>query len=280
MASKSKSFEIPEKAQAALQSIVEKFETGEVEGTFAKAFISRQPGSERPIDRWSILNRLIAWANGTEDARTFNAWKRAGRHVKKGAKAFYIVGPKKITVERENEDTGEVEKFQVIVGWKPVAEFRIEDTEGEPVEIPDYTPDEFPELIEVAESWGVEVRYAPGSSGFAYGSTDTQRRIELFTHDRQTFWHELAHVAHAKVLADRDEKMKMQQDAKQEAVAELAAATLANLYGCPNDRYSYNYIQGYSGGDVMSLVAEVLTDVEKVLDLILDAAEKTEQAAA
>ena len=49
-------------------------------------------GSGKPSDRWSFFNRLIMLMN-TEDARGFRQWKQVGRHVKKGAKAFYILAP-------------------------------------------------------------------------------------------------------------------------------------------------------------------------------------------
>ena len=48
---------------------------------------------------------------------------------------------------------------------------------------------------------------------------------------------------------------------------------LSRLYDAPNDGYSYDYLQGYSGGDPHRLALKVVSDVEKVLALILEQAE-------
>jgi antirestriction protein ArdC len=76
------------------------------------------------------------YLNETDDARGFRQWLQVGRHVKKGSKAFYIIGPvtKKIT-EKKSLDSGEKvrEEKQIIAGFKAIPVFRIEDTEGEPI---------------------------------------------------------------------------------------------------------------------------------------------------
>ena len=49
----------------------------------------------------------------------------------------------------------------------------------------------------------------------------------------------------------------------------------------PNDGYSYDYLKGYSGnGDPHRLALKVVSDVEKVLALILGQAEETQPVAA
>ena len=55
-------------------------------------------GREKPSDNWSFFNRLIMFMNNTTDARGFRQWKKVGRRVKKGTKAFYILVPIKKTV--------------------------------------------------------------------------------------------------------------------------------------------------------------------------------------
>ncbi len=116
----------------------------------------------------------------------------------------------------------------------------------------------------------------------AYGSYAIDRdEITLFTHNSQTFWHELAHAAHRRVLGERGNELKGGQRPTQEAVAELSAAVLSRLYGAPNDGYRYDYLKGYSGnGDPHRLALKVVSDVEKVLALILGQAEETQPVAA
>ena len=120
----------------------------------------------------------------------------------------------------------------------------------------------------------------PGTG--AYGSYSIDRdEITLFTHNRQTFWHELAHAAHRRVLAQRGDGLKGGQRSTQEAVAELSACVLSRLYGAPNDGYSYDYLKGYSGdGDPHRLALKVVADVEKVLALILEQTEEYDEAQA
>src|SRR5659263_707122 len=84
-------------------------------------------GDDVPADKWSFLNRLLMYYNGTDDARGFNQWKQAGRYIKKGSKAFYILAPmfKKITEEKTLE-SGEIvrEEKQILAGFRAVPVFR------------------------------------------------------------------------------------------------------------------------------------------------------------
>ncbi len=111
-------------------------------------------GDSVPADKWSFLNRVLMYLNDTEDARGFRQWKQAGRYVKKGSKAFYIIGPvtKKIT-EEKNPESGDIvrEEKTVLAGFKAIPVFRFEDTEGVPVIREDFRvniPCEFSGIIQ------------------------------------------------------------------------------------------------------------------------------------
>jgi len=86
----------------------------------------------------------------------------------------------------------------------------------------------------------------------------------LETHDEATFWHELAHAAHHRVNGT----LRSGQDARQEAVAELAATVIAGLYGSDWSGNCWRYIQSYSG-DPLNLCLSVLSEVGEVLEEIL-----------
>ncbi len=85
------------------------------------------------------------------------------------------------------------------------------------------------------------------------------------------FFHELAHVAHKRVLGE----LKGGQDWKQEIVAELSAAVLCQIIGKTSKHLGnhYQYIERY--GKEANLTPwqaciRVMADVEKVLTLILE----------
>lgn len=261
------------RAEEQLDTLLEAFRTGEVEDAVEKTLLEPVDGDERPIDSWSLSNRLLCFMAGTEDARGYKQWQEVGRHVEEGASAIRILVPKTVTVEEEikrEDGTVETEERERCVGFYAAPVFRIEDTEGKPLPDPDYAPPELPPLGAVAEAMGVEVSYDAARGKGAYGSFDPDAdEITLFTHNEQTFWHELAHAAHHRVC----DGLERGQDPEQEAVAELTAAVLARLYGAANEGYSFDYLQHYaaqSTGDVYRLCLSVLGEVEDVLAFLLE----------
>ncbi len=278
-----------ERLREALEKLLSMFESGNLPPAVARTMIRRQAGDERPSDRWSLGNRLLMYLAGTEDARGFKQWEEAGRHVKKGAKAFYILAPctkKKTVREREiDSDTGEEREVErertVITGFRCVPVFRYEDTEGEPLPEADYAPPEPPPLFDVARKFVGDVRYRP-FVGRYYGYFDPARgEIVLSTHDAHTFFHELAHAVHHQVKAGG---LKPGQHADQEIVAEVVAAALCELYGFQGYIWhGWQYVKAYAGQDdrkALKAVMGVLADVEKVLDVILEAATPEERGCA
>ena len=260
-----------EKASAALSRIVQLFSTSELHRTVATVYIQT---AGKPCGSWSIGNLLLMYLAGTKDGRTYVAWQRAGRYVKRGTKAFYILEPRFVTKVRTDEagepvlSEGRPVTYQVLAGFRPSPRFRYEDTEGEPLE--EYKPRQMPPLANVAEKWGVKVRYentTRGEQGYFEPGTNS---IVLCVEDPSTFFHELAHKAHSKI-----EDLKPVQDPEQEAIAELAACTLSEMYGYDVKGNSYDYIAHYARGhtpeQVGRLCMRVLDRVRKVLDVILAA---------
>ena len=65
--------------------------------------------------------------------------------------------------------------------------FRFEDTEGEDIERSEVEPPELPRLYEVAERFGVKVRYqGHHGSEFGYYAPD-RKEIVLMTHQNSLF---------------------------------------------------------------------------------------------
>ena len=77
--------------------------------------------------------------SGSKDARGYQQWKEVDRFVKKGSKAIYILVPK--IAKTVDSETGEEETILKGFMCRPV--FRVEDTEGEPL---DYEQNELPYL--------------------------------------------------------------------------------------------------------------------------------------
>lgn len=281
-----------EKVSQCLNSIVEAFQNGNIPEAIA---LSTFPIANIPAEKWSLQNRILMVIEGTQDARGYKQWQEVGRHVRKGAKAFSILGPrfagitaKKAEEPKDNDEpkAGSLDEAETIqkatrekflIGFISIPVFKVEDTEGEPL---DYEKLQVPELplLEVAEQWGISVKAVPGNAKF-YGrfvSRGANEQILLASEAECVFFHELAHAAHKRVLG----ALKGGQDWKQEIVAETSAAVLCRLVGKDSQQYigqSYQYVGSYAkkaGLTIVQACLQVIGDVEKVLDLILQREEQ------
>ncbi len=252
-----------EKAREALAELQAVFQDPEdLVGGLTATYIAKQAGSDRPIDHWSWGNRLLVWVHQTDDARTFNQWKTVDRSVRKGSKAFYLLAP--CTVKVESKEEGKDDHIR-IVGFKGFPVFSVDDTQGRELpELPDYTPEDLPEFYNVAQSWGLTVKYMPGGYGAPLGSfSPWENRIALASHEETVFFHELGHAADNRANGE----LKAGQDPQQEAVAELVAAVLARLTGKRIDKKAWSYIGAYTK-DPSAMLKTVLPRVESALDEI------------
>ena len=256
-----------DKVKQVLNTIVEKFKTGEIPDAVALASF---PMADIPSSKWSFMNRTIMFLSGTADARGFRQWKKSERWVKKGAKAIHILVP---CFQKEvDEETGE--KKEVLRFFKSSPVFMVEDTDGEPL---DYQQIEVPELplLKRAEEWGISVKAIPGDYKFSGYYSPQLHTIALATPEEKTFFHELAHAAHEKVKGT----LRNGQEPFQEIVAELSAQALCRLVGKKSKDTtgnSYKYIEGYAAEVKMSVYTaclKVLSETEKVLNLILKGVE-------
>jgi antirestriction protein ArdC len=250
------------KIKEALESILACFESGDIPQAIAYSVF---PLADIPSSRWSLLNRILMYISGTVDARGFRQWRRAKRHVKRGAKAIYILVPRIITRETE-----EGEEEEVLTGFMARPVFRVEDTDGAPLA---YQGIELPELplIERAEEWGISVKAIPGNYR-CYGYFSQERKeIGLATREESVFFHELGHAAHQRISGDFKDVIQW----RKEIVAELAAAVLCKLVGKTSKHLgnSFQYISHYAKTINLSPIKaciEVMGDVEKVLEVILN----------
>ena len=260
-----------ERIQEASQKLIDMFARQDFPPALSRTIINRMQEDGKPSDKWSITNQIIMMLSGTDDARGFRQWQQAKRSVKKGARAIYIFAPiiTKITEKRIDHNTGYVitEDKSVLCGFKLVPVFRHEDTEGEPLNIPDYSPPVLPPLTNVAEFLGCTVSYKPFNH-YAFGSFNPYGEISLYSHDVNVFFHELAHLAHHKIKG-----LKPGQVGEQELVAEMSSCILCELYGYKGYQYQgWEYMQHYGGGDPVKTIQNIgalLNEVELVVNFIL-----------
>jgi antirestriction protein ArdC len=206
-------------------------------------------------------------SGGSSDCRGFKQWKEAGRHVKKGSKAVYILRPK--MVSKKNKETQE--KESVCIGFTPLPVFALESTEGEELY---YSAPVLPEipLQKAVEAFGLTVKAQPFFSQY-YGSfSSSSKTINLCTSEVQVFLHELCHAAHNELA-----KLKNDQDPKQEIIAELGSEVLKRILGSDTDTSgnSYKYIERYAKEEKLSVLEaclDVLKETAAVVALILEKA--------
>ena len=263
-----------QKAKACLNRIVNLFQSGNVPKAMAIATIP--PAANVPSRHWSIGNRILQFLADTSDARGFRQWQQAGRKVKKGAQAFHILGPNARTIKEADAAGRETEKT-IVTGFHAIPVFRAEDTDGKPLP---YEPSQPPPLAEVAEAFGLQVSYQSYASQYYGYYQGSGKKIVLASHNAQVFFHEIAHAAHHRISG----KLKGGQVPDQEIIAELTAATLAQLY-CPeaNLGFSYEYVKGYAKSAKLTIeraCLSVLNTVGQVLDEILQAKTSPAEAVA
>ena len=257
-----------DRVKQTLDAILERFKSGDIPEVVSYAMF---PIPDLPSSRWSLLNRTIMFISGTADARGFKQWQQAGRYVKKGSKALYILVPYFRKVDNDGD------QLNVITGFGSKAVFRVEDTDGDLLEYENLELGDIP-LLERAEEWNISVKAIPGNYKYAGYYAMGRKEICLASQDECVFFHELAHAGHEKVIGS----LKSGQDPLQEIVAQLVAQCLCMMVGKSADRFlgtSYRYIERYAAKMKMSphkACLKVMSDTEKVLEIILGAGEKNQ----
>ncbi|HSC21685.1 MAG TPA: ArdC family protein [Solirubrobacterales bacterium] len=267
------------KVEAVAEEILAAFRDGRIPAALAQIFIHRKTDS--PSLRWSLGNRLIAALHGHFDARGFRQWKAAGRHVKRGEHAFYILGPclRRRSGAHELADTGsgadEAEEL-VLTGLTAIAVFGYAQTEGEPLpgEEEGQAFVSTRPLIDVARSWGLAVTTFTGEGTGRLGSY-RPGAIALGVENLSTWSHELVHAADHR-LGTLSQGVGQRLD--NEVVAELGGAVLLEClgYSTESDRGgAYAYIERYCRAaerEVLPVCMELLDRVHACVALILDTA--------
>lgn len=267
-----------ERVQAVAESIVNAFKTGELPKALAQLFLDVCP-EDSPTRTWSWRNRLVVALRGEKDARGFRQWKRVGRSVKRGERAFHILGPIQRKIEEIDEATGETQESHIVTGFVTIPVFGYSQTEGEPLAI-DAREAELLEtlpLLEVARAWGLEVTTTPFGIPLGFlGRYSPGQRITLAVENLSTWAHELVHAAE-----DRLGLLLESSKAEREVVAELGGAVLLECLGeeSASDRggaWEYIERQAKTPKEALRLCTSLLDRTCAAVSLILETARKLE----
>ncbi|MBN1903696.1 MAG: antirestriction protein [Deltaproteobacteria bacterium] len=245
-----------------LFNILSRFKTGDIPKAIA---FSMYPIPNVPSTHWSLLNRTIMFCAGSMDCRGWAQWRQAGRYVKAGSKAVYILIP---YIKFVDDEEGQEKQALYGFGCKPV--FRVQDTEGDPL---DYENIEVPDLplIQRAVEWGINVKAVPGNYSYYGYYSSPRKEIALASKEEVVFFHELSHCADEILKGS----LKKGQDPLQEITAELCSLALCALVGKSGEKHignSYMYIHEYASKvnrSPLSACVRVIKDVEGILNLIL-----------
>lgn len=265
--------------QEASEKLLEMFKTQEFGPQLALTIIKRRdddPVNKLPCFHWSIGNHMLMWIIGqTDAAATYLQWKNSGRRVIKNAKAFPIFSPITCKVKKKKDDGTEEERI-IVRGFRPVPVYRIEDTIGVNLDMPEYKPPTLPPLYKAAEALGIKVYWKPTSRPVYGYYRPGDNSITLSSTDYCVWFHEMTHAIR-ETLADT----KVNPD-REEIIAETTAAVLMEMQFSDHSYHqqSYDYIKYYCADKspefVIKTVMGVLKDVEEVVNKIMDAAKEAE----
>ncbi len=238
--------------------LLREFQDGNIPKMMA---IVSNPIPNIPSAHWSLFNRLLQKVAHTSDGRDITQWNGVGRNVKEGSQAFHIFVPNIIKIKGEN---GEID--DEIIGCKLSPVFRIEDTEGEPVDHED---------IQLRRIPFVERLEGLSSKSIPFGNK-LEQIIEA-TPEEALLFYELAYaiqetVAGHDILSLRLKKIEVPI---KEMVTELSALTLCYLAGKDGSKYlgsTYCNIDEYAKGLNItpgSAMQQVIGEIERVLEIFL-----------
>jgi hypothetical protein len=251
------------KAKASLDKVVQRFEEGDLSPMVNAALIELP--EDAPASKWSYNNKVLATAqSGVVDCRGYRQWKAVGRQVQKGTHASWIYMPR----TKKNNETGEYE----LKGWLMGAVHPYTNTqviEGQEEIAFEYKLKEPPPLLEVAERLGLNYQIAPtlleGYNATMGWFRQSDGTLTMGADDIRTFFHELAHAAHAQF-----EDLLEVPVVEKETIADLTAAVLCDIYGVDRTGNVWNYIKFFNPEDPMDAIRKAMTKVGKVLEVILE----------
>lgn len=235
------------------------------------------------LHRYSLGNLLLILSQCPEatDVRTFQAWKREGRPVRKGETGIRIFRPMVITVDSEDADEASDGEDGKRVIFRPMSVFNITQVEGAEDDPTAYRTIEGRDdagiythtaAVLEAQGWTVtEVDTLGGPEGMAKGSTRTVDIVADLTPAQKavTILHEAAHV----MLGHCDADTATHRGAA-EVAAESVAYVVASAFGIDSSVSSVPYVAGWAQGEEgAAAIYETAADVLRVAHHLIEALE-------
>ncbi|SHK95922.1 ArdC family protein [Alicyclobacillus tolerans] len=199
----------------------------------------------------------------------YQAWKKLGRHVRKGEKGITIIAP--MLVKEKDDETEEFGKT-VLKGFRGATVFDISQTEGEPLpEIPIHR------LQGAWENWSTIRTACPfpidekddleGANGCFHVATQRISLLESLEgrHKAKTLIHEWAHG-----LLHVPSEEKVVNTKIRELEAESVAFVVADALGLDTSSYSFGYIAHWSGENALDQLKASGMRIQKAANRILD----------
>jgi hypothetical protein len=192
-----------------------------------------------------------------EPVATFKRWQELGRHVTKGSKAFSILRPIQVKVEREDEETLLVRRFKVVR-----ALFAASQTAGD--DLPHYIPAHWDEdqALDRLDVTRVPFRSYEGNvGGYAVGRTIAINPVAPFP--LRTTLHEISHIQNGHTSPENVELYREHRGTF-EFEAEASAHIVLNEIGeldSQTAEVSRGYCQSWMGNEQPKE-----SSIKKVLD--------------
>ncbi len=258
-------------AKAALEEGLKRLVTGE-DWQMLLETVAKNARHALSPRRYSFRNQMVlsayGWAGHDVSAvGTFMAWQRAGRCVKKGEKALYILKPCPWTREQEG-DNGE-KKTVGGTYFAPMAVFAVSQTEGEPLPVAPSLCGEIEDdarfAAHVEELRGVAlaiegqpvsaIDIRPRDTGplsedhaeaLGWYVPRTKRVVVIDTGNRAAMFKVLCHeVTHALLHGAAPHH----EYARNEVEAESSAFVVSRVFGLDTGAYSFPYIASWARGN-------------------------------
>ena len=198
----------------------------------------------------------------------FNAWKKLGRQVVKGAKGIAILAPC-VYRSKDDDEAADGDKKAVVMGFKVVHVFDVSQTEGE--DLPQFAaidgdPGELIERLELVigqHDISLTYDYLPSGALGVSAAGSIIIRPDLSPAERfAVLAHEFAHE-----LLHKGERRHDTTKTVRETEAEAVAFVVCQAIGLDSSTRSADYIQLYRG--TTETLAESLDYIQKTATHIL-----------
>lgn len=218
---------------------------------------------------------MIAWQKpDATHVAGFNAWKRLGRHVKKGEKGIAILAPlvsQKKLFEGDEKAEREAQTVRVLRGFRVVHVFDVSQTEGKP--LPEFAkvsgdPGQFTERMKkLIARHKINLLYESiltGALGRSLGGEIVLRPDLPPAVEFSVLVHEFAHER-----LHKGERRKETTATIRETEAEAVAYVVSKAIGLDTGGAAADYIQLYDG--TTETLAESLDHIQRTAAEIISA---------